>query len=88
MAIDGSIKNGQLKYDILREAEKITALLSSKIDKYEYVTCEELLPLYPSKLIGNAKLTYSPLGKALKKLLRTKNKEKKKNTSFTMFRLS
>ena len=33
-----------LQYDINREAAKISALSSGKIDKYEYLTGEEILP--------------------------------------------
>ena len=34
----------QIRYDINREAAKISALSSSKIDKYGYLTGEEILP--------------------------------------------
>ena len=34
----------KLKYGINREAAKISALSSGKIDKYEYLTGEEMLP--------------------------------------------
>ena len=33
------------QYDIIREAAKISALSPGKIDKYEYFTGEEILPL-------------------------------------------
>ena len=36
------IKYGKLKYDIKRKAVKLSALLSGKIDKYEYLTGEEI----------------------------------------------
>ena len=35
-------RDGKLQYDTNREPAKISALLSGKIDKYEYVTCEEI----------------------------------------------
>ena len=35
MTIDDKITNGKIQYDIIREAAKISALLSGKIDKYE-----------------------------------------------------
>ena len=35
MAIEDQIKDEKLQYDINREAAKISALLSGKIDKYE-----------------------------------------------------
>ena len=40
MTTDDEIKDEKLKYDINREAAKISALLSGKIDKYEYLTGE------------------------------------------------
>ena len=42
MAINGKHKDEKLQYDINREAAKISALLSGKIDKYEHVTGQEL----------------------------------------------
>ena len=57
----------KLQYDINREAAKISALLSGKIDKYEYVTGEEILPSNQQQVIEQAKFTYSPLGKAFEK---------------------
>ena len=38
MAIDDKIKDEKLQCDINREATKISALSSGKIDKYEYLT--------------------------------------------------
>ena len=43
MAIDKKIRDEKLQYDINREAEKISALSSGKIDKHEYLTTEEIL---------------------------------------------
>ena len=37
MTIDDKIKDEKIKYDINREAAKISALSSGKIDKYEYL---------------------------------------------------
>ena len=43
--IDHKIRDEKLQYDINREVAKISAGLSSgKIDKYEYLTGEEILP--------------------------------------------
>ena len=36
MTIDDQIEDGKLQYDINREAAKIPALSSGKIDKYEF----------------------------------------------------
>ena len=44
MTIEYQIRDEKLQYDINREAAKISALSSSKIDKYEYLTGEEILP--------------------------------------------
>ena len=54
----------KILYDINREAAKILALPSDKIDKYEYLTGEEILPSAQSRRIEQAKFTYSPLEKA------------------------
>ena len=43
MKIDDQIKDEKLQYNIHREAAKISALSSGKIDKYEYLTGEEIL---------------------------------------------
>ena len=40
MTIDGQIKDEKLQYDINRKAAKRSALLSGKIDKYEYLVGE------------------------------------------------
>ena len=45
MPIEDQIKDEKLQYDINREATKMSALSSGKIDKYEYLTGEEILPL-------------------------------------------
>ena len=44
MTIEDQIRDEKLQYDINKEAAKISALLSGKIDKYEYLTGEEILP--------------------------------------------
>ena len=42
MTIDNQIRDEKLQYDISREAAKISALSSKKIDKYEYLTSKEI----------------------------------------------
>ena len=66
MTIDDQIKDEKLQY-VNREAAKISALPSAKIDKYEYLTGEEILPSNEKQIIKQAKFTYSPLGKAFEK---------------------
>ena len=51
MAIDDKIKDEKLQYNINREAAKRSALSSGKIDKYEFLTGEEVLPSDQSKII-------------------------------------
>ena len=71
MTIDDKIKDEKLQYDINRELAKTSALSSSKIDNYEHLTSEEILPFDQSNIIEQAKFTYSPLGKAFKKQIKT-----------------
>ena len=54
MTIYDKIKDEKLQYGISREAEKISALSSSKIDKYEYLTVQEILPLDQRRAIEPA----------------------------------
>ena len=50
MTSDDQIRDEKLQYDINREAAKISALSSNKIDKYEYLTGEEILPSSQKKI--------------------------------------
>ena len=67
---------------ILTEKLKILTLSSGKIDKYEYLTSEEILPSDQSGMIEQARFTYSALEKDLektnKKQLKIKEKSKMK----------
>ena len=78
MTIEDQIKDEKLQYDINREAAKISALSSGKIDKYEYLTGEEILPSNQQQIIQQAKFTYSPLGKAFEKQIKTIEDQGKK----------
>ena len=71
MTINDQIRDEKLQYDINREAAKISALSSVKIDKYEYVTGEDILPSNQQQIIEPARFTYSPLGKAFQKQIKT-----------------
>ena len=71
MTIEDQIKDEKLQYDINRETAKISALSSGKLDKYEYLTGEEILPSNQQQIIQQAKFNYSPLGKALEKQRKT-----------------
>ena len=78
MTIEDQIKDEKLQYDINREAAKISALSSGKIDKYEYLTGEEILPSNQQQIIQQAKFNYSPLGNALQKQIKTIEDQGKK----------
>ena len=71
MTIEGQNRNEKLQNDINREAAKISALHSDKIDKYEYLTGEEILPFTQQKIIEQTKFTHYPLGKAFEKQTKT-----------------
>ena len=71
MTIEDQIKDEILQYDINREAAKISALSSGKLDKYEYLTGEEILLSNQQQIIQQAKFDYSPLGKAIEKQIKT-----------------
>ena len=79
MTIDDKIKDERLQYDINRDAAKISALSSGKIDKYEYLTGKELLPSDQSRMIEQAKFTYSPLGKVFEKQIKLIEEHGKKH---------
>ena len=49
MTIDDQIRDEKMQYDINREAAKISALWSGKID--EYLTGEEILPSNQKSII-------------------------------------
>ena len=78
MTIEDQIKDKKLQYDINREAAKISALSSGKIDKYEYLTGEEILTSNQQQIIEQAKFTYSPLGKAFEKQIKTIEDQREK----------
>ena len=71
MTIDDQIKDEKLQYYFNREAAKISALSSSKMNKSEYLTGEEILPSNQKQIIEEAKFTYSPLEKSFEKQTKT-----------------
>ena len=72
--LDRKIMQNKAHYDLDRKVAKISALSSNNLDKYEYLTGEEL-GLKPST-IEQTKFEYSPLGKIFTKGL---EKEEDKN---------
>ena len=71
MTVNDQIRNEKLRHDINREAAKISALLSGKVHKYEYLTGEDIFPSNQQQIIEQTKFTYSPLGKAFEKQIKT-----------------
>ena len=65
--LDRKIMQNEAQYDLDRKAAKISALSSNNLDKYEYLTDEDL-GLKPST-VEQAKFEYSPLGKIFNKEL-------------------
>ena len=63
MTTDDKIKDEKLQYDINREAPKISALSSRKIDKCKYLSGEEIISSDQRRVVEKAKFTYSSLGK-------------------------
>ena len=55
----------EAQYDLHRKAAKISALFSNNLDKYEYLTGEDLG--LKSNTIEQARFEYSPLGKIFNK---------------------
>ena len=85
--LNRKIKQNEAQYDLDRKAAKIFALSSNNLDKYEYLTGEDLG--YKPSVIEQAKVEYSPLGKVFIKglddkgglLKRLKNTEKNQNSN-------
>ena len=71
--LNRKIKQNEAQYDLDWKAAKISALSSNNLDKYEYLTGEDL-GLKPST-IEQAKFEYSPLGKIFNKGLSKEDKE-------------
>ena len=67
MTIDDKIRDENVQYDINIEAAKTSALSSCKIDKYEFLTCQDILPSDQRRVKRQAKFTFSSWGKASEK---------------------
>ena len=65
--LDGKIVQNEAQYDLDKKAAKISALSSNNLEKYEYLTGEDL-GLKPST-VEQTKFEYSPLGKVFTKRL-------------------
>ena len=71
MTNDDKLIYEKLQCGINRKATKILKLSSRKIDKYEYLTGEEILPFYQKRVIKQASFAYSQLRKAFQKQAKT-----------------
>ena len=71
--LDDKIKANQAQYALDREAAKISALSSGELEKYEYLTGEDLG--YIPDVIKKAKFEYSPFGKVFNKGLDERHKK-------------
>ena len=72
---DDKIKANKSQYDLDRQAAKTSALSSKDLEKYEYLTYEDLG--YKPDLIQRAKFEYSPIGEAFNKVFKKDGKNKK-----------
>ena len=80
MTLDHQVRDEKLQYDINREAAKISPLSSAKIDKYEFLTSEKILPSDMVRIIELTKFTYSLLSKAFEKEIQTMGKLRNKTS--------
>ena len=71
--LDNKIKQNQADYDLYRQNAKVSALSPGKLDKYEYLTGEDLG--YRPDPVQKAKFEYSPLGQAVFKGLDSNEKQ-------------
>ena len=71
--LNKKIKQNEAQYDWDRKSAKISALSSNNLDKYVYLTGEDL-GLKPST-VEKAKFEYSPLGKIFNKGLSEEDKK-------------
>ena len=72
--IDDKIKANQVQHDLNREAAKISAVSCKELDKFEYLTGEDLG--YKPGVVKQAKFEYSSLGKAFYKGLEKEDKKR------------
>ena len=78
MKINDQIRDEKLQYDINREAAKASALSSGNVHKYEYFTGEDILPCNQQQIMEQARLTFSSLGKAFEKQIKTIEDQREK----------
>ena len=72
--LDDKIRASKAQYDLDRQTTKISALSSKDLEKYEYLTGEDLR--YKPDVIQRAKKN-SPLGEAFNKVFKKDDKNKR-----------
>ena len=71
MIINYQIRDKNYNTILIEKQRKISALSSGEIHKYEYLTGEDILPSNQQQIIEQARFTYSSLGKAFEKQIKT-----------------
>ena len=71
--LDRKIMQNEAQYDLDRKAAKISPLSSKNLDKYEYLTGEDLN--YKLSIVEPAKFDYSPLSKFFERGLKEEDKK-------------
>ena len=65
MTINDQIRDEKLQYDVNREASKISALSSFNIQKYKYLTDEDILPSNQQQIIRTSRIYLFSFGKSI-----------------------
>ena len=78
MPMDNKIRDEKLQYDINREPARISGLSSGEVEKYEYLTSEEILPPDQSIMIKQDEFNYSPFEIAFEKQIKTMENQREK----------
>ena len=71
--LDNKIRSNKAQYNLDRQNAKISALSSGELDKYEYLTGEDLG--HKPDVVQKAKFEYSPLGQVFNKGLEKDEKQ-------------
>ena len=74
--LDDKIKANQAQYDLERKAAKISVLSYKELDKYEYLTDEDLR--YKPRVAEEAKYEHSLIGEASNNKAKSKAKNRQK----------
>ena len=81
MTTDDQIEDEKLQYDINRETAKTSVISSGKNEKYKYLTGEETLSSNQKQIREQAKFTFSPLEKSIRKKKKKTIEDQRKKIS-------